>query len=87
MTSVGVIPQTLDEVIFGSADRIRPSRPKIAFILGANQGEFPKTIGNSGLFVLPERKKLIEQGINISDNSLDASIDENYLVYCNVCTT
>lgn len=85
LTSVGVIPQTLDEVIFGSADRIRPSRPKIAFILGANQGEFPKTIGNSGLFVLPERKKLIEQGINISDNSLDASIDENYLVYCNVC--
>lgn len=85
LTSVGVIPQTLDEVIFGSADRIRPSRPKIAFVLGANQGEFPKTIGNSGLFVLPERKKLIEQGINISDNSLDASMDENYLVYSNVC--
>ncbi|MGI6280477.1 MAG: PD-(D/E)XK nuclease family protein, partial [Acutalibacteraceae bacterium] len=83
--SVGVIPQTLDEVTFGAADRIRPSRPKIAFILGANQGEFPKTISNSGVFALSERKKLIENGINISDNAVISSIDEDYLVYSNLC--
>lgn len=83
--SVGVIPQTLDEVAFGAADRIRPSRPKIAFILGANQGEFPKTLSNSGIFALTERKNLIENGINIADNAIDSSIDENYLVYSNLC--
>ena len=85
LDSVGVIPQTLDEVIFGSADRIRPSRPKIAFILGANQGEFPKNIANNGIFGLTERKKLVKSGINISDNAIEASIDESYLVYCNLC--
>lgn len=83
--NVGVIPQTLDEVTFGAADRIRPSRPKIAFILGANQGEFPKTLTNSGVFALTERKKLIENGINIADNAIDSSIDENYMVYSNIC--
>ncbi len=85
LDSIGVIPQTLDEVIFGEADRIRPSRPKIAFILGANQGEFPKNIGNKGIFALTERRILVENGINISDNSIDASINESYLVYCNLC--
>lgn len=82
--SIGIIPQTLDEVIFGSADRIRPSRPKVAFILGANQGIFPKTITNNGIFALDERKTLIENDINIADNSIDSSIDENYLVYSNL---
>lgn len=85
LDSVGVIPQTLDEVVFGDADRIRPSRPKVAFILGANQGEFPKAIVNKGIFALSERKKLVDSGINISDNSIEASINESYLVYCNLC--
>lgn len=83
--TVGVIPQTLDQVTFGSADRIRPSRPKIAFILGANQGVFPKNCTNNGIFATAERKKLIELGLEISDNSIYSSIDENYLVYCNLC--
>lgn len=84
-SDIGVIPQMLDEVTFGSADRIRPSRPKIAFILGANQGLFPKGIGNNGIFNLSERKNLIEYGLEIADNSIYSSIDEDYLVYCNLC--
>ena len=83
--SVGTIPRTLDEVTFGSADRIRPSRPKVAFILGANQGVFPKTVTAAGIFSANERGKLIESGIEISDGSADAMTDEDYLVYCNLC--
>lgn len=85
LDNVGVIPQTLDEVIFGDADRIRPSRPKVAFILGANQGEFPKAIGNNGIFSLNERRSLVENGMNISDNAVKSSIDEEYIVYSSVC--
>jgi len=84
-TDIGVIPQCLDQVTFGSADRIRPSRPKIAFILGANQGIFPKVAANSGVFNILERKNLIESGLTIADNSVYSSIDEEYLVYCNLC--
>ncbi len=82
--TVGAIPQFLDEVSFGSADRIQPARPKIAFILGANQGVFPANSSASGILALNDRKKLIELGIDISDNAITAAIDENYLVYSNI---
>ena len=85
LADIGVIPQTLDQVTFGSADRIRPSRPKVAFILGANQGVFPQSQQNTGVFNTSERKILIENGINIADNSVYSSIDEEFLVYCSLC--
>ena len=86
LANVGVIPQMLDQVTFGSADRIRPSRPKIAFIIGANQGIFPQNTSNNGLFNLVERRNMINAGINVADNSIYSYIDEEYLVYCNVCS-
>jgi len=85
LSSVGVIPQLLDQVTFGSADRIRPSRPKIAFIIGANQGVFPKNISNNGVFNINERRLLIEKGLSIADNSVYSAIDEEFLVYTNLC--
>lgn len=85
LSKVGIIPQTLDEVSFGAADRIRPKNPKIAFVLGANQGVFPKAVKNSGLLNLNDRKKLIELGFNIVDNSLYTALEEEYLVYSNLC--
>ncbi len=85
LESVGVIPRMLDEVAFGSADRICPSRPKIAFILGANQGVFPRTAANTGVLRVAERRSLIELGLQIPDNQIQSVIDENFLIYCNLC--
>ncbi len=85
LSDVGVIPQTLDAVTFGAADRIRTLRPKVAFILGANQGIFPQNTSNSGIFNTAERKLLIENDINVSDNSVYTAIDEEYLVYSSLC--
>ncbi len=84
-STVGISPQMLDEVTFGAADRIRPSRPKYAFILGANQGVFPRSLSSDGIFKNNEREKLIELGIDIPDRSLTTAIDEDFLVYSNVC--
>ncbi len=85
LQTVGVIPQMIDEAIFGAADRIRPSRPKYAFIMGANQGVFPAFLQNSGLFVNQERQKLIELGLDIPDKTFSLSVDEEHLLYSNVC--
>ncbi len=85
LETVGVIPQMIDEAVFGAADRIRPSRPKYAFIMGANQGVFPRKIESSGLFVNSEREKLISMGIDIPDNTFSAAIDEECLLYSNLC--
>lgn len=86
LAEVGVIPKTLDQVTFGAADRIRTLRPKIAFILGANQGVFPKNSQNSGILSVSDRNLLITKGINVSDNSVYTAIDEEYLVYSSLCT-
>ena len=83
--TIGVAPQMADEVTFGSADRIRPSRPKYAFIMGANQGVFPRGIKKGGILNISERQKLIGNEIDISDNTYDIAIDEEYLVYSSVC--
>lgn len=82
---IGIAPQMLDEVSFGAADRIRPSRPKVAFIMGANQNEFPRGIVKGGLFADSEREKLILSGIQIPDHSVKEAVDEEFLVYTNVC--
>ncbi len=78
------IPQTLDEVTFGAADRIRPSKPKISVILGANQGIFPKNPSNNGLLGAADKQKLQDFGIYI-DDSVRSAVEENYLVYSMIC--
>ncbi|MBQ0084346.1 MAG: PD-(D/E)XK nuclease family protein [Clostridiales bacterium] len=83
--TVGNIPQMLDEVTFGSADRIRPSRPKIAFILGAYQDEFPKTAPRVGIFASHEREALKKGGIDIFDTDISVAVEEDYLVYTSLC--
>ncbi len=85
LETVGVIPQMIDEVIFGAADRIRPSRPKYAFIMGANAGVFPAASQVSGLFLPAERIKLTQLDLQISDKTFEAAIDEEHLLYSNVC--
>ncbi|MBQ6714753.1 MAG: exodeoxyribonuclease V subunit gamma [Clostridia bacterium] len=85
LTTVGVSPQTLDEVTFGAADRIRPYRPKYVFVMGANQGVFPRNISSIGIFSNKEREILKLNNIEIPDKTVDGAIDEEYLVYSSVC--
>lgn len=84
-TTVGRIPQMLDEVTFGAADRIRPSRPKVAFILGANQGEFPKAPDNNSILGNSERNTLIKAGLKVRNKTLFLTLEENLLVYSCTC--
>lgn len=85
LSDIGVAPQMLDQVSFGAADRIRPSRPKVAFVLGANLGVFPKNIGFNGVFGVSERKQLKKLQLDIPDKGIDAAIEEDFLVYTNIC--
>ncbi|MBQ7725528.1 MAG: exodeoxyribonuclease V subunit gamma, partial [Clostridia bacterium] len=83
--TIGVTPRMLDEVTFGSADRIRPSHPKVAFVLGANQGVFPKEIHTTGLLGVHDRQSLIALGLELPDDAVVSVINEAYLVYGNLC--
>lgn len=92
--TVGEIPQNDDQVIFGTADRIKPLRPKVVFVVGINQDIFPKMIDDSGLLNQYERSMINRLGstiihnncrICLSDHSLSDCIDEMFLFY-SACT-
>ena len=84
-TTIGRVPRMLDEVSCGSADRIRPARPKVVFAVGLNLSEFPKVSDDSGILLRSDRIILSENGIDISDNFKKKAIEENFLVYTSLC--
>lgn len=80
--TIGEIPQSIDQVQFGSADRIRPRYPKAVFLVGVNQGVFPKFVKSGGILSIADRARLNVAGVNIDNRTDDAYIDENYRFYC-----
>ncbi|MDD6808194.1 MAG: PD-(D/E)XK nuclease family protein [Oscillospiraceae bacterium] len=79
--SFGNIPHGLDEIIIGSADRIRLSSPEIVFVAGCADGIFPRTISQGGLLSKTDRENLRKLGIELSlDNTLLAS-EERFIAY------
>lgn len=78
---IGAIPSRLDEVIIGSADRIRLGDVKVTFMVGVNYGEFPRLPESRGLFSARDRKRLIELGFDIDDGSVQVSVDERFVTY------
>ncbi|HEX3037945.1 MAG TPA: PD-(D/E)XK nuclease family protein [Oscillospiraceae bacterium] len=79
--SISSIPQGLDEVTVGAADRMRPAEPKVVFLIGAAQGEFPLTPSANGVFSDDERRALISLGLPLSSTLEDTAVEERFLAY------
>ena len=79
--NMGVIPNGIDEVIVGSADRIRASAPKVVFLMGVNTGVFPGESSSGVLFNDIERCELIKNGLPIISNLEYNSVSENFIAY------
>ena len=75
------IPQRLDEVTVGDANRIRTEGPKIVFVVGAVQGEFPMTPGGGCVFSDSERRELIRLGLPLNDTMEGVALQERFLAY------
>lgn len=78
---MGTLPQSIDTVIVGSADRIRTTQKKVVFILGANENVFPLVPQSSGVFTDKERTELINIDINIAKPSIDKIKEERFIAY------
>ena len=61
---VSDIPQSMDSITFGTADRIRQSAPRAVFLLGAVQGEFP---------LISVRKRCVQRRLRSAARSLHSS--------------
>ncbi len=70
---IGRIPAFFDEVTVGSADMLRLSEKKHVYLLGVNQGEFPRAAKSGSYFTDKEGSLLSELGL-----SLDDGIDTAY---------
>ncbi len=61
--SLGTIPTRADAVTVGSADLLRPNEPRHVYLLGVNDGVFPRTAAAGGVFSPAEVALLGEHGI------------------------
>ncbi|MGN1080536.1 MAG: PD-(D/E)XK nuclease family protein, partial [Acutalibacteraceae bacterium] len=83
--TIGSIPQRIDEVNVGNAERMRPASPKVVFIVGANDRIFPKIPSAGGLLTDSDRSELIKNGVKIKDGGENEMIRERALAYNAVC--
>ncbi len=75
------IPQGLDEVTIGDANRSRTAEPKVVFVIGAVQGEFPMAPGGDGVFSDSERREMIRLGLPLNDTMEGVALQERFLAY------
>ena len=75
-TSISTIPTSIDEVTIGSANMLRTSSPKYVFVLGLNEGIFPASIKDAGLFSSADRALMSQSGLELDSNADILSSDE-----------
>ncbi len=75
------IPQTIDQVLIGTANSVRFSKPYAVFIIGAADGEFPHVPVADGVWTDTERKDLISLGLPLYDSVEDLFRQEKFFVY------
>lgn len=81
---MGEIPQGLDEVTVGCADRIRLEKTKVVFLVGVNKDEFPLVNVGSGILTDADRILLTNLGIEVHP-PFEATVDEErFIAYCAV---
>lgn len=84
-SNIAFIPQGLDEVTVGAADRSRPAQPRAVFLIGAAEGDFPRTPVAAGVFSDTERRLLISLGLPMYDSLEGLAVEERFLAYTAMC--
>jgi ATP-dependent helicase/nuclease subunit B len=83
--TVGLIPPSLDQVVIGAVDRSRNPDLKAVFLLGVNEGLFPKPGKERLLLNDGERETLAEAGVQFGMPSLWDLGAEQFYAYI-ACT-
>ncbi|SHJ93772.1 DNA helicase/exodeoxyribonuclease V, subunit B [Hathewaya proteolytica DSM 3090] len=78
---MGFIPQTIEEVMVSSIERFKGHNIKYLFILGVNDGVFPKSMDKEGLLTDRDRLFLREKGIELAKDTRSVAFEEQYLIY------
>lgn len=80
-SGLGKIPGTCDQVIVGDIERSRTHKVKAVFIVGLNDGQFPKVNKSEGFLNDKDRLYLKEQNIELAKTTLEALYEDNFNIY------
>jgi len=80
-TEIASVPSLHDSVTIGSADTLRVENVAVSFLLGLNEGEFPKAISDEGLLSDAEKDQLCALGIEFDSRSELRSSNELLFVW------
>ncbi|WP_346889999.1 helicase-exonuclease AddAB subunit AddB [Clostridium sp. UBA1056] len=78
---MGLIPTSMDQVVVGSAERIKAQEVMVAIVVGVNDGVLPRISGDEGLFNDNDRITFKNNNISVADNSFELAFGEQYLIY------
>ena len=78
---LGNIPEVIDQVILGDIERSRSHEIKIAFILGVNDGNFPRINKIEGFLNDDDRETLKSLGKEIAKGSLELTYEDQFNIY------
>ncbi|WP_127836861.1 helicase-exonuclease AddAB subunit AddB [Clostridium prolinivorans] len=78
---VGVIPASLDEVLVGDIERVKSHEVSAIFIIGVNDGIFPRISDKEGILNDKDRENLKNLGIEIAGDTKSQAFEEQFLIY------
>jgi len=78
---MGLIPAIIDQVLVGSVERSKTNGVKILYIIGVNDGVFPRSVSDEGILNDEDRTVLMENGITLASTTRAAAFEEQFLVY------
>lgn len=81
---VGLIPPGVDEVVIGDTERTRLKDIRALFLIGANEGILPKTIGSGGILSDIERELLTNHNIELAPTKRQMAFTEQFYLYLNM---
>ncbi len=83
---LGKIPATQDQVTFGDTERTRSYKLRVVFVIGINDGTFPKVNKMEGYLNDNDRDILLSSGIELAKNSKDSLYEEQFNIYRTLTT-
>ncbi|MDD5867571.1 MAG: PD-(D/E)XK nuclease family protein [Lachnospiraceae bacterium] len=78
---IGRIPPSKDRVLFGDITRTRLEEIKVLFLLGANEGQIPKSEERGGILSDLERNMLAEDGYRLSETTRERSFEQRFYLF------
>ncbi|MBZ9689234.1 exodeoxyribonuclease V subunit gamma [Clostridium estertheticum] len=81
---MGLIPPALDGVSITSLDRIKSHDISALYIIGVNDGVFPKGNKEDGIFTDRDRLILKEKGVEMASDTKTEVFNEQYLIYATI---